>query len=42
VTRAALERIAACDEKINAMYVADDVGALAQASFRGAAPPGER
>ena len=33
VTRAALERIAAWDEKINALYVADEVGALAQASL---------
>ena len=33
VTRAALERIAAWDTKINAMYVVDEVGALAQASL---------
>jgi hypothetical protein len=32
VTRAALERIAAWDRKINAMYVVDAAGALAQAS----------
>jgi Asp-tRNA(Asn)/Glu-tRNA(Gln) amidotransferase A subunit family amidase len=33
VTRAALERIAVWDEKISALYVADEVGALAQASL---------
>jgi aspartyl-tRNA(Asn)/glutamyl-tRNA(Gln) amidotransferase subunit A len=33
VTRAALERIAAWDEKINAMYVVDEVAARAQASL---------
>ena len=32
VTRAALERIAAWDKNINAMYVVDAAGALAQAS----------
>jgi aspartyl-tRNA(Asn)/glutamyl-tRNA(Gln) amidotransferase subunit A len=33
VVRAALERIAAWDNKINAMYVVDEAGALAQASL---------
>ena len=33
VTRAALERIGAWDKKINAMYVVDAIGALAQASL---------
>src|SRR6516164_7674803 len=33
VTRAALERIAAWEKRINAMYVVDAAGALAQASL---------
>jgi aspartyl-tRNA(Asn)/glutamyl-tRNA(Gln) amidotransferase subunit A len=33
VTREALERIAAWEDKINAMYVVDEVGALAEASL---------
>src|ERR1700722_5796711 len=32
VTRAALDRIEACEKKINAMYVVDAAGALAEAS----------
>jgi len=38
VTRAALERIDASNKKINAMYLVDAVGALAQASLSEARP----